>query len=342
MSPAKIILSMTLLALAPAWAQSPVPFYQSSDAVSGMYRSHSAPLAGAFAEHAPQLVQALEKHCAGPSALGVARAAWSRTMLAWEGLAAVAVGPLIERRSQRSVDFQPMRPDLLRRMLARAPRTQEDMVRVGAPAKGLPAIEHLLWVDPVSPGTPACTYALLAAQEVQLEAQSLRTAFDTLTRDPPEGEESAKAFAEFINQWLGGLERLRWAGLEKPLREAATRQAAPDFSRAHSGQTRVAWIASWSALRALAVQVNGGSAPVPGLAAAPIETYLRGRGQLALADRWRDRVMQSDAAMQRADPSDARGVEVAAGALKSLNALMQAEVAQALEVSIGFSSSDGD
>jgi predicted lipoprotein len=323
----------------------PVPFYQPEDATAGLYRTHTAPMARTFAEQAPALVQALQKHCEGPANLPAARTAWTNTMLAWEGLAAVAVGPLLERRSLRSIDFQPLRPELLQRMLARSPRTLDDMVRVGTPAKGLPAIEHLLWVAPVAPGTPACTYTVLAAQEVQREAQALNEAFSALGAQPPEGEAAGVAFGEFVNQWLGGLERLRWAGLEKPLREATTRQAPPAFARMPSGQTGAAWRAHWAALRALALQGTGAAAE-PGTAAVPIETYLRGRGQLALAEQWRQSVLQADAALQAATPTngvlDAARIEAATSTLKGVTLLMQAQVAPALEVSIGFSSADGD
>jgi predicted lipoprotein len=329
-----------------AQGTAPVPFYQPEDATAGLYRTHTGPLARTFAERAPGLVQALQKHCEGPANLPAARTAWTNTMLAWEGLAAVAVGPLVERRSLRSIDFQPLRPELLQRMLARSPRTLDDMVRVGTPAKGLPAIEHLLWVAPVAPGTPACTYAVLAAQEVQREALALNEAFNTLAAQPPQGEAAGVAFGEFVNQWLGGLERLRWAGLEKPLREATTRQAPPSFARMPSGQTGAAWRAHWAALRAMAIQVDGAAPPPPGEAAVPIETYLRGRGQLALAEQWRQGVLQADAALQAATPAngvlDPTRIEAATSALKGVTLLMQAQVAPALEVSIGFSSADGD
>ena len=63
---------------------------------------------------------------------------------------------------------------------------------------------------------------------------------------------------------------------------------------------------------------------------------------VAMAERWRDRVMRADAALQLVEPGDSGRVEAAASALKAVTALMQAEVAPALEVSIGFSSADGD
>ncbi|QIM53302.1 imelysin family protein [Hydrogenophaga crocea] len=328
------------------WAQIAVPYYHSEDALAGLYAGHSAPRARAFAERAPELVAALQAHCSGPGALAPARQAWTQTMLAWERLAAVAVGPLVERRSLREIDFQPLRPELLKRMLAREPKTPEDFERVGTPAKGLPAIEHLLWTAPAAPRTPACGYAVLAAQAVQREAEALRSAFDALAATPPEEEDAVAPFVEFVNQWLGGLERLRWASLEKPLREAATRGGAPAFTREASGQTGAAWAADWAELRALARQPDAGAPPIataPGTQAPiSIESYLRGRGHLALADRWHNAVDAADRAMQGLNPARPASVEATARALKGLTALMQAEVAAGMEVSLGFSSADGD
>ena len=322
------------LCSAAAHAQQPVPFYTAEHAVAGLHRTHTVPRAQAFALAAPDLSSALARHCAGPAALGQARDAWVKTALAWESLAAVSVGPLVERRSLRSIDFQPLRPDLLKRMMARQPRNLDDMQRVGTPAKGLPALEHLLWSAPVEPGTPGCTYAVLAAQEVQDEANALRDAFNALASAPLDATDAGTAFAEFINQWLGGLERLRWPGLEKPLREAQTRGGKPSFARAASGQTVAAWRAHWAALRSLAV-AESGTNPVPGDAAVSIETYLRGRGQVGLAERWREAVQKADGAMQSLASADTARVESASADLKVLTALMQNEVGAALEVGIG-------
>lgn len=324
-----------------SWAQVAAPYYRSEDLLAGLYSQHSAPLARDFAAQAPTLVAALQRHCAGPAALAPARAAWTQTTLAWERLAAVSVGPLIQRRSLREIDFFPLRPDLLRRMLAREPKTLADMVKVGTPAKGLPAIEHLLWTAPVAPQSAACSYAVLAAQAVQQEADALRGAFDALAARGPAEDTAAADFVEFVNQWLGGLERLRWIGMEKPLREAQTRGGAPAYARAPSGQTGTAWNTAWEQLRTLARQPDSG-APAIGAGLVSIESYLRGRGHLALAERWRAAIDAADAAMRRVDPTRAASVDSATSALKALTTLMQAEVAAGMEVSLGFSSADGD
>src|SRR5256885_17229775 len=76
-----------------------------------------------------------------------------------------SLGPLVERRSARLVDFRPMRPALLKKAIQSAPADLAAMERIGAPAKGYPALENLLWTQPVEPQTPACAYATLVAEE---------------------------------------------------------------------------------------------------------------------------------------------------------------------------------
>lgn len=152
---------------------------------------------------------------------------------------------------------------------------------MGTPAKGLPALEWLLWTQPAAPATPACRYAVEAALDVEREAVALKAAFDgAATTDwaaEDEQERSTQAMGEFINQWVGGIERLRWAHMEKPLR-AAQGSRTPDYPRAASGLTPEAWAAEWKALRTLAVLPQGAALPKPGEALVPLETYLRGRG----------------------------------------------------------------
>jgi hypothetical protein len=54
------------------------------------------------------------------------------------------------------------------------------MERIGAPAKGLPALEWLLWTQPVAPSSPACRYAAEVAADIAREAAALAAAFDAL------------------------------------------------------------------------------------------------------------------------------------------------------------------
>ena len=335
------------------WQQNAVPYYDTTHALQSLYGHWSQPRAAAFAQEARALAPALRSVCeAQPAqataALEGARTAWRSAMLSWESLVAVAVGPLIERRSQRQIDFAPTRPPLIERAIKAQPQGAKAFERIGTPAKGLPALEWLLWTSPIQPGTPACSYAVEVALDVQREADALAAAFQQVAATDwgaeEEQERSASAMAEFINQWVGGIDRLRWAHMEKPLR-AAQGARAPDYPRAASGQTAGAWAAEWNALRTLAVLPPGNAVPTPGQALVPLETYLRGRGLNPLADQLVQATSTVDAAfaaLEKGGQDNGPQVQQVARALAALKRLAEADIAPALQISIGFSDADGD
>ena len=322
------------------------PLYRPADVVAGLYRHWAPPRSAAFSRAAEALVQALDHRCAagaGEATLADARARWRDTVAAWEALSTVPFGPLVERRSARQIDFTPTRPELIRRAIPRAPAGAADMERIGTPAKGLPALEWLLWTEPAAPGTAACAYAREVAADVAREAAALQAAFAADAQKTWDEEASDGAFAEFVNQWLGGLLRLRWQHIERPVREGGSGgRAAPQLPRRASGGTAASWAAQWQALRALAIADPAAPAPRPGEGVVALDTYLRGRGLSALAGRWRQRIEAGDRAMRTLAPGPRDRLLNAAAGLAQAQRLAEAEVAPALRVSIGFSDSDGD
>lgn len=316
-----------------------VPFYQPGDAVAALHRHAGMPRAVAFEREALALQDALSAHCgsAGPAAAR-AREAWQRAVAAWENLSTVAFGPLIERRSQHRIDFMPTRPASIRRAIDAAPADAAALERIGTPAKGLPALEWLLWIGRAQLGTPACGYMVRLAEEIRDEAAALVAAFEAAARRDWSGEEAAAAaFGEFVNQWLGALERLRWAQLERPLREGRT----PAIGRIASGAAAASWARQWRVLREFAL-ADADVAPERGSAVVPIETYLRGRGRNDLADRWVRSIEQAGLAMRGLHPSARPAIRAATRRLAATKALFEAEVAPALNVALGFSDADGD
>jgi len=328
-----------------------VPFYNAPAFVEGAHRFWYAPRAREFAGKASAMPVAIEQLCTGdaaaaPERLQQARAHWQSAALAWDALSAVAVGPLLQRRSARQIDFAPTRPELIERAISTMPQDAKAMERVGTPAKGFPALEWLLWTRPVAPATPACRYAVLVAREIDSEATALAQAFDELARRSWAADEpaAAAAMSELLNQWVGGLERLRWGHMEKPLRSAQTtgrRNTSPAYPRAASGSTRQSWTAQWQGLRELGV-AQGNTAPAPGQGLVPLETYLRGRGLNLLANQFAAAASRATRQLQASDPSDPRGTLAASRSLTKLKRFAEAKVAPALEVNIGFSDSDGD
>jgi predicted lipoprotein len=362
--PPRVFAVAGLCVLACAHAQTATriafPYYTAEQVLTGLYTHQLPPRARAFEVSAQALVQTTQAHCQGRTGKDELHAQWRQTLLRWQALATPAVGPLVQRRSQRQIDFWPVRPNLIDKALKNAPRRLADMARVGTPAKGFAGLEYLL-----AESSPAglqgeanksrCAYAVLVAQGIAAEASALRTEFDTLAqRDWQVDEESADAearlaqtraaFAEWVNQWLGGLERLRWLQMEQPLVKAQTAGKAPVFPRQDWPDNLADWRAQWDSLRAQALLLDPQAAPpVPGQAFVPIEALLYGKGQMQLATRWRQAIGAADAALgglsASSRPAD---LEAVARKLKELTVLYQQQIAAALDVPLGFSDADGD
>ena len=338
---------------APSWQREAIPFYDTVHALQGIYGHWALPRAQDFDRNARALVPAVAALCQVPAAdgraaLASARTAWQATARAWEQLAAVSIGPVIARRSQRAIDFTPTRPALIEKAIATQPQGAKAFERIGTPAKGLPALEWLLWTRPAQSGSPACSYAHEVAQDVARESaalhQDLANAASTDWGAEDEQEQSTQAISEFVNQWVGGMERLRWAQMEKPLR-AAQGARAPDYPRSASGTTLAAWAATWAGLRSVTVLPAHAATPAPGKALVPLETYLRGKGLNPLADKLRRATDTVDASMAQVQKSGERNkatIQQTAKDLAALKFLAESEVAPALQVSIGFSDADGD
>jgi len=348
------------------WQQRPVPYYSTAHLLHGLYRDkvkHTRELH----QNTQALHPALHALCTAQpneadNALKKARAAWTDVMVTWDYLATVPIGPLLDRRSLRQIDTAPARPALIARAIATQPQGAKAFERVGTPAKGLPALEWLLWSEPIQPNTPACNYAMEVALDVEREAKGIYDAFRQIAFatdwDAEEQQErSSAAMTEFINQWIGGIERLRWPNMEKPLRAAessggivpAWPQAAKHWPRAASGQTTLSWDTQRTALEHLTVADSLSSPPTPGYATVPLETYLRGRGLNPLADKLVQAMKvvndtYGDLTQAHAKASKNTGTHIMqfTRALAALKRLGEAEIAPALQVTIGFSDADGD
>lgn len=309
----------------------PLPSVQAGDFSQAVQAAWYSPRAIEFAQRSAQLGPALQALCDAPpaqadAALAAARQQWLAGLLSWERLSAVALGPVLERRAQRQIDFSPTRPRMIEKSIRTAPKTPAAMELIGTPAKGFPALEWLLWVKPAQPGSPACGYAVQVAYEIQREAEALAAARISAADD--------QAFlSELVNQWVGGIERLRWAGMEMPVRVAMTsgQDVVPDFPRRDSGAGPVAWAAQWQALKSLATTGE-----------ASLQAALRQRGQGGVADALATAAAEADAVMQGLDGGDRARILSAARQLAGLKRLVEEHVAPALGVSIGFSDSDGD
>lgn len=318
--------ALTLLLSGLSWMS---PAAIAADAPARLADTWYAPRAAAFVQASAPLAPGLQALCAAEpaqaeAALANARQRWRDALAGWESLSGVALGPVLERRSQRQIDFTPTRPRLIEKAVKAAPQTAADLELIGTPAKGLPALEWLLWTQPAQPGSAECRYAAQLAGEIAREAQALAAA-------PWVEADAAGALAEQINQWIGGLERLRWSGMELPVRvmQMGGRHGA-EYPRQASGATALAWAAQWQAIKSLALEPAG------------MRAQLVEQGQTGLAEQLTQALARADAEMARLAAADTAQVLAAARELASLKALVQDAVAPALGVSIGFSDADGD
>lgn len=351
-------------------ADTPMPYYTAAQALQSLYGQHLPARAAAFTLAANAQDQALASFCAGPAAAAKTAAAelrgqWQRSHTAWLQLSTPSVGPLVERRSLRQIDFTPIRTALITRAVKKGPQSAADMELVGTPAKGFGALDWLL-SQGLQPASPECAFALQVAKAISAEAQSLQAALEPLrsktwsvegSESEPEdvaspgAKETGAAIEEWVNQWLGGLERLRWAQMEKPIKVVGGGGKAPAFARIAMADNWREWQTQWQALhaQALLTPAQRQQPPVPGKDLISIEALLLSKGHIALAQRWRDAIGVVDAAMPASGKLPAKegaqaNSEILALAtkLKGITALYQAEVAPALDIPLGFSDSDGD
>jgi predicted lipoprotein len=328
-------IAFALLALVTA------PGARADDAASvrAVYRDWMVPRSVELVAASARLSSALQAYCTtapadAEAALTVARGAWNTALVAWERVSAVAIGTVVDYRMPGRLDFTPTRPRMIEKAIAAAPNSAADMDRIGTPAKGFPALEWLMWTKPMPPASPACHYAVQVGREIEREAQFMEKGFREAAATPLDPAAAKTALSDFVNQWVGGLDRLRWADMEKPVQKAATsgKKAAPEFLRGASGADAASWAARWDALRALAVADGSGS----------LASLLRERDQAKLAEALARSVEQAGAAMKGLDTADPEKVMASARRLSGLRRIVEGQVAPALDVRIGFSDSDGD
>lgn len=345
------ILQGSLLGLAPwcvASAQSvPMvfPYYSAAQALQGLYRIHLPKLAQHFATQAQMLVRAASDYCAQPNAPERLHRQWINTLMSWQTLATPALGPVLQRRSQRQIDFWPARPALLDKALARQPQTLAELTSIGSPAKGFPALEALLYRQSLTPAA-LCPYIVLLAQGIEAEAMALHAELaQWATFDWTASEQRTQtSMAEWINQWLGGWERLRWIYIEQPLQKARTRAAPAAFARYDMGHNVLDWQTQWHALRTHALLLPRQTlVPPSDDKLIPIEALLRGKGHLVIANRWSALLGDVGQAIEHltAQSSPAECLTIAKK-MKFVTLWYQNEVAQALDIPLGFSDADGD
>ena len=315
------------------------PYISSVQMVQGLLTQHLQPGAAALQKAAHALVQSLSQ---AKAPWTQHRPLWVATMLAWERLAAVAVGPLLERRSARAIDFWPTRPAQIQRLLESGSiTTVAQLETVGATARGLPALEWLLWKTDGS--GYALAYASVLAQQVLAESQALQAGYQTLADTAWEEEDAWALYGEWFGQAVGGLDQLR---IKKMVADTRGKDSAP-WVRGVSGQTAACWQAQAQGLQAFLVGSHAAQATTqaatPGWpVAGSLNSLLLGRGHLRDSLTLQERTASMLRAVQAARPGNAASVRAAQAALAQVSALANGLAGDVLAITMGFTDADGD
>lgn len=317
------------------------PTISAAQMVDALLRQHLAPAALVLQSTA----QALEDSLHAPQAAwSVHRAPWAVTMQAWETLAAVAVGPLLERRSARAIDFWPTRPAQIQRLLDSGLAGLSDvrsLETVGASARGLPALEWLLFKATDTASRRAL--ALLLAQQVRQEADSLLVGYQQLAHAERDEAEAWALYGEWFGQAVGGLEQLR---IKKMVPDTRGKDSSP-WVRGLSRQTAASWLAQAQGLQAFLTGTPAAQAaasqqaagwPVPG----SVNSLLLGRGHLQHSQMLVQQTAAMVQAVALAHPHKPATVRAAKTALSKLSALLDTLAGEVLGISLGFTDADGD
>ncbi|MEO6854553.1 MAG: imelysin family protein [Rhodoferax sp.] len=340
-----LLLWTALGCTAPAWAApADQPFDAYARFVRGVYAQWYLPGADDFAAQSQALAGPLQQLCAADAAteaeaLARAQQQWLRTVAAWERFSAVRGGALLARRSPRSLDFMPTRPEAIAEAVRTVSPGATTLEAIGAPAKGLPALEWLLWPGKLRPHTPTCHYAEQLGTDILAEAQALQSAYAAALQAGWDDQEAEYAMYEFLNLWNGALQKLWREDIDRTLQKLNAGRLA-SFNRSASGHAAQAWAIHWQALRSLAV---GSSATD----STSLHAYLLAQNHAAQAALLQQAVTEVDHAMDRLlasrDPTAASGpLRQLIVALKDLQHFSEKDMGPALHFTVSFFDEDGD
>lgn len=341
-----LLLWITVGCTAPAWAApADQPFEAYAHFVRGIYAQWYVPGADDFAMQSQALVGPLQQLCAAdaatePEALVRAQQQWLRTVSTWEYFSAVRGGALLARRSPRSLDFMPTRPEAIAEAVRTVAPDATTLETISAPAKGLPALEWLLWPGKLRAHTPACHYAEQLGSDILAEARALQSAYTAALQAGWDDQEAEYAMYEFLNLWNGALQKLWREDIDRTLQKINTGRFAT-FNRSASGHAAQAWAIHWQALRSLAI----GSAAAT--QAPSVHGYLLANDHAPQAVLLQHAVAEVDHAMERLlasrDPAAASVPQrQLITALKELQHFAEKDLGPALQFTISFFDEDGD
>ncbi len=311
----------------------------------------------------------VEAFCAEPSqdGLELSRLAISEAYLLWKRSEVIAFGPHREQpwAIAGKLDLWPVRPENVQEVLdGEGAVDEEGLISVINGAKGLPAVQWLLWErgeDSLEAFTGSAAGQRRCALLTGLSAEAASRAATMVQAWSSEGDDwqlefanppgplgrfltSQDAVSELVNRMIFTVENIRLLKLGKPIGFEAQGQIQPDRLEApYSGNSLAACRANLAGL----VEVFHGSYG---------NSSGKGLADLLPEARRAELVTSFDLAMSDSEQSLASiteplsatifaapdEVEATIEILRQLQVVLQVDIAQALAVTVRFNDTDGD
>ncbi len=346
------LLSASLLAVSPAHAASEL--LMENKVLAALVEQVMQPMANDFAKSSAALAHKSEAYCQGKAKLDELRTAWRNTQANWQPLEMMPIGPVSENRLHRQVNAWPLRVNLLEPLLKDDASASVDRVRrMGAAAKGLPAVEYLLF-DAHERLSAHCGVLKALTGHISGEAQKLERAW----KDPKDGygqqlanagrpgyteifADTEQAYSDLINLLIAGLDTVKTVKLGKALERSTD---GPSLERIESWRSGTTLDNIANNLRGFEQVFFGQGENGLGL-----DDYLASIERPGLARVIGNQLNSVKRALADVRPplqtalTDQR--DAVAALLKEvtrLQYLMETEVAPALNVDLGFNANDGD
>lgn len=323
---------------------------------------------GAQAAALGPAVQAL---CDAPGAatLDAAQDAWRAARAPWEQSQAFLLGPAVDLGTASAIDFWPARPDSVDLAIASAPDpiTPEYLATLGAAAKGLPALEYLLWspdggdaavlasLDPADPSAAQrCAFAAALGVAVGEDAGALADAwspdgggFVDQVATAGEGSDvfprAQDAINRLVNSMVALLQGLTDMRLGAPLGTKTGGVPQPDQVESRFSDGSAADLVA--AVRGLEAIYLGRHADHEGRGLTTLVAARRGDTDKAIRAALTDVIAKVEAIpapLRQAVESDPASVQAALDSGKALRRLIAVDMANVLGVSVTINDNDGD
>ncbi len=312
-----------------------------------------------FTKGAKVLEERVASLCDEPSAdtLRAAKDAWWKLRQPWKQNEIIKFGPYRDLPAPFGpmLNFWPTRPDVVQSVLdADEPLDVDSLAAFGSPARGMPAVEMLLYVggapeDVFDPSGRRCEYLLVASEDLHLVAAAFEDAWDpdggnyvSELTDPKNGvtfQDLRAAVSEVVNRLAFTLEDMRGDKLGRPLGEQSGGEPQPDLIESRPSARSIQDLLD--NLRGIELFYFGAEEPE---SAVGVSDFAPDRFNEEMTTRLANcrLALEGIDPLEQAIAENADGVVAAEECLSELQTFIQVDLVNELGLTVNINDTDGD